>query len=354
VVVKEKKLTNNYKEYQREAIEQIWRKALTIEEKLDYCRPNFSQVSNNKLNEWKNIKGLIKEETFEEILFYRKITKEEFAFGVSDFKEEFPKNIPDWLLLVNEVFSEYIFKENEIDDIGVSVLPFINYVEQKIQATTFIDSAIDLHSEVQESFIHSYVVDILQIVSKVLVIELELYKKSHPEVLKDSDQCFNHFLKTIFSDKKSYYQFFSKYAVCTRQIATRTKFALDNYLKFIAAIEESQAELKGLLSISKLCIQKVHLSAGDSHEQGKNVSIVEISNKKVVYKPKNLEVTQSFEKLVSWFNQRSSLLEMKVPRGIYYKQYSFCEFISYDSCQTEEEVANFYRRLILRELRLQN
>ncbi|MDR0614385.1 MAG: type 2 lantipeptide synthetase LanM [Lactobacillales bacterium] len=329
----------------KQTLDNIWRKALTIEEKSKYYNENISKIDKRKLNEWKSIKNLIDDKYFNEMLSHRNLTEKAFAFSVSDFKGKCPEDLPDWLLLIKDVLDEYKHKDVKVDDIAISVLPFIEYVKRKIQSLNLADSDIELDSKVQEVFLHNYVTVILQILSKVLVIELEIYKKNHPKAAENSDQYFKNFLMYTFANQESYFQFFSKYAVCTRQISTRTKFALDNYFQFINALKESQVELKELLSVSKLCIQEVHLSAGDSHEQGKSVSIIKISDKKVVYKPKNLEVTESFGKLVDWFNQHSSLLDLKVPKGIYCKQYSFCEFISYDSCQTEVEVANFYRRM---------
>ncbi|RFT62610.1 DUF4135 domain-containing protein, partial [Bacillus clarus] len=156
---------------------------------------------------------------------------------------------------------------------------------------------------------------------------------------------FDEFLQSTFNGKMAYAEFYSRYAVVGRLIATRTQFFLENYENLLLAIEECKSEICHFLGKDKLRLSDVNLSAGDSHENGKSVIILKFENKKIVYKPKNSSVSEGFEKFTSWINDYSNLLDIKIPKGIYRDSFAFQEFIDYEECETQEDVENFYLRM---------
>jgi len=79
----------------KQILDNIWRKALTIEEKSEYYNKDVSKIDKRKLNEWKSIKSLIDDKYFNEMLSYRHLTEEAFAFSVSDFKDKCSEDLPD-------------------------------------------------------------------------------------------------------------------------------------------------------------------------------------------------------------------------------------------------------------------
>ncbi|MDR1473065.1 MAG: hypothetical protein LBI41_00665 [Lactobacillales bacterium] len=51
----------------KQTLDNIWQKALTIEEKSKYYNENVSKIDKRKLNEWKSIKSLIDDKYFNDV-----------------------------------------------------------------------------------------------------------------------------------------------------------------------------------------------------------------------------------------------------------------------------------------------
>lgn len=326
---------------------EIFNKSMTIQERVLLYSNSSVQGSGCYLKEWKSFKSLVNEKHFKQMLESRGVTEDQFVLGISKnlIANKRDKRI-SWLNLFEEMLINYIPSDNKNQNgIMIAIQPFVDHVEKRLNKKRCEKINFEIKKNVIDIFLENYSLELMNIVSKIIVIELENYKKEHSFKSTESEARFTEFLKNTFNETNTYAEFYSQYAVIARLIAVRTEFFLNNFDSLIDAISDCKLELCRLLECHELELSNVELSAGDSHEKGKSVVILYFNNNKIVYKPKNSDVSKSFEKFVSWINDSSDFLDIKLPKGIYKNLYSFQEFMTHESCENSEEVENFYIRM---------
>ncbi|MFA9377714.1 MAG: type 2 lanthipeptide synthetase LanM [Lachnotalea sp.] len=324
----------------------IFESSLTISEKRKfYCEE--SEVDNNYLMQWKNKKNLITEEIFKDILEKNEMDEKEFNYCISPLKFTEKFIYPNWLVELDKILEYYdsdSIKKIENKDISLVITPFVQYVAYKLSELDWDNSLMKFSDTAIQDILTNYAKDITIYIEKNIVVELYQYKTTHDFKNNNTQQQFSEFIEEIFCEKEKYYYFLKKYAVSTRLITTRTIFFIDNIVDLVNALKESEQEMINILNIEITEIIHVELSVGDSHEKGKGVIVVEFDKDKVVYKPKNLDVCESYEKFIEWINKNSSLLDIKTPIGIYKNTYALIEFIKYKSCKSIDEIKSYYER----------
>jgi type 2 lantibiotic biosynthesis protein LanM len=321
-------------------------KAMTIMEKREYY--STEGVSDNVyFEEWKRIKSLVCEERLDEVLKFLQISKEEFKFLVSPLNKTDIK-FQEWIFLFKEImdfYQEIKDEKNYSERIVIAISPFVHFTTTKVKKIFAQISSFVFSEQTFNKVIESYIQELTSLISKVIVIELELYKDQHTFVADDAAAQFSEFMKAFFDSPDAYWRFYEKYAVCTRVLVTRTAYFLKNLEFFVSAVHESKREIADFLASEVKEIVDLSLSLGDSHDQGKSVIVVEFNeHQKIVFKPRNLEICQAFEQFLHWCNENSGLLDIKIPKGIYKEDYSFVQFIEYQACQSEKEVSEYYER----------
>lgn len=92
-------------------------------------------------------------------------------------------------------------------------------------------------------------------------------------------------------------------------------------------------------------LKRILLGTGDTHRQGRSVSILEWSSGfRLVYKPKSLALDVHFGQLLDWLNSFGEFPELRVPSVVDRGEYGWSEYISVSSCHSEPEVRRFYER----------
>ncbi|MDR0691374.1 MAG: type 2 lantipeptide synthetase LanM [Streptococcaceae bacterium] len=321
-------------------------KAMTMAEKREYY--NAEVVSDGVyFEEWKRIESLVCEERLDEVLQFLHISKEEFKFLVSSL-DKIDIKVQDWTFLFKEIMDNYqeIKDEQEyLDSITIAVSPFVHFTLAKVKEIFAQTSSLIFSEHAFNKIIESYIQELTSLISKIIVIELELYKDQHTFVADDAKEQFSEFMKNFFNSSDAYWQFYEKYAVCTRVLVARTSYFLKNLEFFVNAVHESKKEIADFLASEVKEVVDLGFSLGDSHDQGKSVIVVEFNvHQKMVFKPRNLEVCQAFEQFLSWCNKTSGLLDIKIPKGIYKENYSFIQFIEHRTCKSEKEVSEYYER----------
>lgn len=85
--------------------------------------------------------------------------------------------------------------------------------------------------------------------------------------------------------------------------------------------------------------------AGDRHRQGRSVLIAKFhSGFQVAYKPRSLAVDIHFQSLLAWLNARSERWAFRTLKVLNRTSYGWLEFVTAQSCTTQDEVQRFYER----------
>jgi type 2 lantibiotic biosynthesis protein LanM len=83
----------------------------------------------------------------------------------------------------------------------------------------------------------------------------------------------------------------------------------------------------------------------DPHEGGRTVvALVFEDGRRLVYKPKGLEMEVSFNRLLEWCNQRDGALPFRVVQVRDRRSYGWVEYVEARPCESDAEAARFYRR----------
>lgn len=136
--------------------------------------------------------------------------------------------------------------------------------------------------------------------------------------------------------------------VLLRLIASVTRQWINASSELINRFIDDQTLLQHemLQTSEKLMVKSIQTGLSDAHNQGKTVSILELSDgNKIVYKPKDLRLEKVFSDLIEHLNtQKDSPIELKAAKTIPRGQYGWVQFIPHKSCNSEDEFTLFYEK----------
>lgn len=322
----------------------IIEKARTIEEKHKGYSKDL-EINYVYLDEWRNVRTLLNDRYFEKMLKEMNLSKEEFAYSLQPVGEIVVSEEDNWFSEFTEIMDTFEYEEKDYR-IGVHLptLPFNRYLARELKKTANQLNKVKVSEEVIDSFVEAHIIEMFNIMGKITALKLEEYKQTHSFISEDKEVRFQEFLKSTLSSKDCFLKLFEEYPVAARVATIRTMYLEKNFTKILENIEKDHLEIENFLKVDFLNLTGITLSTGDSHEQGNAVSILEFEDKKLVYKPKNLKISEAFEKFIDWYVNSSELLPIKIPKGIYKEDYTYNEFITQKFCLNEEEVENFYIR----------
>lgn len=332
---------------EKEFLSTVLEKTMLISEKRKFYQGNVTDLNLEHLKKWKQQKNLVDDKVLKLILEKEKMSEDEFAYSITPIHipKEYEK--PEWLQVLDDImqgFHEEKIRELETVDLSVVLFPFITYVGDKITEFDWGESGIGLSEDALKDILQNYIVQIIHFFEKCIVIELENYKNTHTFQKEDKKEQFEEFLRENFKSKDQFYDFYEKYAVSSRLATVRTIYFVNNMREFFTNLMDSSQEISEKLGVQTGEIKNLGLSAGDSHEKGKEVIIVKFENNRVVYKPKNLDICKSFSDFVNFINKDFDGLELKTPEGVYRENCAFLEFVEYKSCTSAREIEHYYER----------
>ncbi len=138
-----------------------------------------------------------------------------------------------------------------------------------------------------------------------------------------------------------------QYPVLIRQAVTLACDWRDALVEFLGRLACDWSEIsKNLFDGGELgTLHSVELSAGDRHNKGRTVILLEFENgKKVVYKPRSLTIDGHFAHFVDWVNAREPDLLLATCAVIDKTTYGWSAFVEPRACTEAGEVTEFYRR----------
>ncbi len=320
------------------------KRARTIEEKRR-AYTGHVDVDYSYLKEWRDVRSLLKDKYFEEMLKENNMTEEEFAYTLQPDVELDMQESDKWYDTYEEIING--FKEEMIDTktgVGLATLPYTIYLKKRICKVIDNLKNIKVEDKVLNAFIESHEAEMFGVFGKLTALRLAIYKEHHKFRARNEKKQFVEFLKNSFGKKEDFISFYESYPVAARVATVRTLFMIKNYSDILERLDKDHKEVEKFIGVKKLVFTDISLSTGDSHAQGNSVSILKFGDKKLVYKPKNLDISKAFETFVDWYVGKSGMLDIKIPKGIYKETYAYNEFVEKIYCKSEKEVEHFYTR----------
>lgn len=332
-------------------------KSLTINERYTILKENrrIEKENTEALIQWRNDMSLLSEEQFQKMLHYNQYDKKIFSYAIvrepdKDVVELYEKSeiIHSWRSIFEEILNTNISYEKESfwsPDKGFNyiVRHFAKYVEKKLMDSL---TGFNFTKDCLDGIIYNFTLKLVDMGNKVMIMELNHLRESQNLKGNTSVERFKYFI-LLFENIEFLKRFYEKYIVLARLYTEISISFVANINKIWEDIKNDKETLKEKFGITEkeFVLKKVSVGVGDTHNFGKSVTILEFSNgKKIVYKPKNLEINEVFNNLISFLNKTGKIEILKILKSISFKEHGYEEYLEHIICESEHELHRFYVR----------
>jgi type 2 lantibiotic biosynthesis protein LanM len=160
------------------------------------------------------------------------------------------------------------------------------------------------------------------------------------------------YFKTILLNSEDFLEsVYAEYSVLTSLMIKKISQMTDFLTEIIGNFEKKKAEIEISLNDGESFGKIVDISydAGDTHNNGKTVIVMNFeNNKKLVYKPREMTVEQRFNEFVYWLNEEmpsDTLLPLEVANIHKGDHCGWVSFVEATPCENKEEVRRYYKRV---------
>jgi len=314
----------------------------------------YGLASELDLKKWHETKSLVSDKYFKEKLSFENLTESEFAesirvLEVEDYAVLYEEllNQP-WFVLFHKIQDHYN-NLTGIEQFGTVYIiqPFVSYFE-KCVFHEFNDryNNICVTDSAKERLLSTIGTRIFDFFSKVLVLELNKRKENDELKGNSPEERFQYFIAQYLGTSEELFDFYKRYPVLLRRAVTKIEFLIQFIQKALSNLDHEYFNILEESLLSKgSSITEISIGEGDSHQKGSSVILYEFdSGHKLVYKPRNLKIVESYHDFIVWINNNSKLLELKTGMGIYRDDYCFERFIDNRDCENIAGVKNYYER----------
>jgi type 2 lantibiotic biosynthesis protein LanM len=142
------------------------------------------------------------------------------------------------------------------------------------------------------------------------------------------------------------------YPVLGRLLAIVVELWLESSIELLKRIHESRQELETCFNISSNAkISDIQQGMSDFHRGGRSVAVLhfkesdheEETPKKLVYKPKDMNVDSVYQRLLRIINQQIGENVFRVLKILPLQGFGFMEFVEHRPCVDDQELSNFYK-----------
>ncbi|MEV6285183.1 type 2 lanthipeptide synthetase LanM family protein [Kribbella sp. NPDC051770] len=197
---------------------------------------------------------------------------------------------------------------------------------------------------VAEQFLGRLGLRLLKLAARTLVLELNRARERGDLTGATPAERFLDFTHRLVGGSELA-EFLAAYPVLARVLGEACRQSVEGHLELLARLAEDRSllvtELFGGVDPGPLTGVE---PGGDLHHGGRcTTTLTFADNRRVVYKPRSLELHGHFNDLVRWLNDRTGLA-IRVVRLVSRDGYGWAEHIDYHPCTDLAGVSRFYRR----------
>lgn len=199
---------------------------------------------------------------------------------------------------------------------------------------------------VYEDFRDELAVRLQNIALRTLIAEMHGYKQRGMLKGADSKEQYQDFCKQCGSEE-FFYHIADTYPVLIRCIRERIECQIQYYVQVMQWFREDSDKIGGLFfdGGTQGRITGIESGLSDLHNGGTEVLKICLENgKKLLLKPRSMENEQFFTRLLGWISERTGSSQYHYTILSRY-DHSWCEIVEYQSCESEQEIRQYYRRL---------
>lgn len=323
--------------------------ATSVQERANLLSTRYDEnVIHDYLSMWLSRKSLCNEKLFDFSLHEKKMTRKKFNLAIKPLEESDIEFLAEktegnfWYQKAIEIFdNDSIYQDTPaVIDFSYAFRPFLYYMKNKMEEVSVSDFSISGN----DAFLVHLAKEFLRTASKTLVYDLHEQKQKYDFKGETSEKRFVYYMKKRFGSKRAILGFYEKYPVLFRLLTERVLFHIDNYKAFIEGIQQSLPAFESTFALSPpYQLSDISVGAGDSHGKGKTVVLFQMNGQRYVFKFKDLEIGERFNKFLSYLEKQTGKRFYKIKR-IKKEKYCIEEFVSNKECRSENEIRKFYHR----------
>jgi type 2 lantibiotic biosynthesis protein LanM len=134
-----------------------------------------------------------------------------------------------------------------------------------------------------------------------------------------------------------------KYPVLDKILKTKCDYYLIHIQNIFLNFDKDFYDISKTFSIrtGNKQIKDIDTSLGDGHN-GEGTSLITLlDGTKLIYKPRNINITNSYNKFIDWINQNLKT-DLRTFKCVSCENYGWLEFITYESVNSSEELQEYY------------
>lgn len=187
--------------------------------------------------------------------------------------------------------------------------------------------------------------NLFDMISRTLVLELNVERIKGNLKGNNSEERFNYF-KNLLLENQYKLDFFGEYPILFLKVKEFLKKWEKNSYILIKRLNNDWDEIIDKFGIDPNSeFIKIQINAGDKHNDGKSVTILHFTSGKIVYKPRNIDIDEHFQTLLSQINNFELKFMLKPIVVLNKKKYGWVEFIENSECVSNDQVKSYYTRL---------
>ncbi|PRT15283.1 type 2 lanthipeptide synthetase LanM family protein [Bacillus wiedmannii] len=330
-------------------------------DKQGYYKDISEETLKDELSKWKK-EIFIKDDMLKSRLKFEDLTHNQFAkvlhtskdtnwIDKIQLKEE---HKPFWLKEIDKAFELnriHNIKETMESNYSLSYAfrPFMLWASEEIKKyfvnNTKLESLINTDKLI-DSLLINLEKSLVQIGTRTIVFELHVAKELEELKGNNTNERYNSFVKDKLMNSDYLEFIYSEYPVLARLLMTKTIYYINNTIQCIERFIKDYHMIVKTFELDNESLTSIETDLGDSHQKGKTVMRFQFSSgKEILYKPKSLQLLKNFNNLLDWFNSKGFKPEFKNYKTINYKDYCWEERVEYNSCDSDEQLERYYKRL---------
>ncbi|MFD2655622.1 type 2 lanthipeptide synthetase LanM family protein [Gracilibacillus thailandensis] len=188
---------------------------------------------------------------------------------------------------------------------------------------------------------------ILKTCYRTLVLDFNVCLEKNQLIGETKEEKYRYYNEYFLGDSTYLNHFFELYPGILRILHNEVRKIVKITTDIVKHYVEDMESINFFKSKQPYRIETIILGLGDSHSDGRRVAkIILENNYKLIYKPRDLHIDQMYREICEYINQLvDSQFYIRTPKVYQGKDHGWAEYIDYKECSSEEEIANFYKRM---------
>lgn len=188
--------------------------------------------------------------------------------------------------------------------------------------------------------------NLLLMLNATLILELNVARLQGLLTGENSQERFTSFIQRL-KNPQVQLSLWEEYPVLARQVLETINRWVENSLELIQHLSQDWEQICYHFqpSVDPGKLVKIKRGQGDSHNNGKSVTILQFSSDwQLVYKPRSLAVDEHFQQILLWLNAKGFKPNFQTLKSLNFNNYGWVEFVSSSPCSCQAEINRFYQR----------